>query len=104
MIINMLLREKDKQQLLGIALRTIHTPIEIWAFGSRVNGSAHDTSDLDLVLRTQDLTPLNNVELNNFKHALEQSTIPILIQVLDWAQIPRSFHHNIMQKYTVLKN
>lgn len=100
----MLLREKDKQQLLTVALRTIKTPVEIWAFGSRVNGDAHDTSDLDLVLRTKDLTPLNNNELNNFKHAIQQSTIPILIQVLDWASIPTSFHQNILQKYEVLKN
>lgn len=99
----MILREKDKQQLLSIATHTIHTPIEIWAFGSRVNGNAHDTSDLDLVIRTKDLTPLSSVELNNFKHALEQSTIPILIQVLDWARIPNSFHQNILQQYIVLK-
>ena len=46
----MILREKDKIQLINIATQTIKTPSQIWAFGSRVNGDAHDTSDLDLVI------------------------------------------------------
>lgn len=30
----------------------VHVPqAEVWAFGSRVTGAAHDASDLDLVLR-----------------------------------------------------
>ena len=29
-----------------------HLPgVEVWAYGSRVNGRSHDGSDLDLVLR-----------------------------------------------------
>jgi hypothetical protein len=38
----MILREKDKIQLINIATQTIKTPSQIWAFGSRVNGDAHD--------------------------------------------------------------
>ena len=34
------------------ALLREHVPdAEVWAFGSRVNGSSHEASDLDLVLR-----------------------------------------------------
>jgi len=98
----MLLRAKDKQQLFAIASRTLHTPLEIWAYGSRVNGDAHDTSDLDLVLRTQGLSRLNHSEFYDFKEALEESTIPILIQVFDWANIPESFRQNIQRRYAVL--
>jgi len=98
----MFLREKDKQQLLAIASRTLHTPLEIWAYGSRVNGDAHDTSDLDLVVRTQNLSRLNYSEFYAFKEALEQSTIPILIQVFDWVNIPESFQQNIRKGYEVL--
>ena len=98
----MMLRDKDKQQLFAIASRTLHTPLEIWAYGSRVNGDAHDTSDLDLVLRTKNLSRLNHREFYNFKEALEESTIPILIQVFDWANIPESFRQNILKRYEVL--
>ena len=34
------------------ALLCEHLPdVEVWAYGSRVNGQSHDGSDLDLVLR-----------------------------------------------------
>ncbi len=98
----MIIREKDKQQLLTIAARTLHTPLEIWAYGSRVNGDAHDTSDLDLVVRTQNSSRLNASEFYAFKEALTESTIPILIQVFDWASIPESFQQNISKQYEIL--
>jgi len=99
----MLLRDKDRQALLEIAATTLKTPVEIWAYGSRVNGDAHDTSDLDLVIRTTHLTPLDHSELHNFITALDDSNIPILIQAFDWSSLPESFHHNILQKYEILK-
>lgn len=35
-----------------VALLGQHVPqAEVWAYGSRVNGGAHEGSDLDLVLR-----------------------------------------------------
>ena len=54
----MLLRDKDRQALLQIFSST-KTPMEIWAYGSRVNGTVHSGSDLDLVARTPDLKPLS---------------------------------------------
>jgi predicted nucleotidyltransferase len=47
----MLLRNKDRERLIAI-FETSPVPIEVWAYGSRVNGSAHEGSDLDLVIRT----------------------------------------------------
>ncbi len=47
----MLLREKDKIRLLDI-FSTANADMEIWAYGSRVNGDAHNGSDLDLVILT----------------------------------------------------
>jgi hypothetical protein len=44
--IDMLIREKDKQTLQDI-FATIHLPVEVWAYGSRVTGTAHTGSDLD---------------------------------------------------------
>jgi len=69
-----------------------------------VNGSAHDTSDLDLVLRSEHLTRLDSEEWAAFKAAVEESTIPILIQAFDWANMPASFHDNILRQYAVLKS
>ncbi|WP_395946463.1 nucleotidyltransferase domain-containing protein [Caedibacter taeniospiralis] len=99
----MLLRDKDRELLIALAVKTLKTPCEIWAYGSRVDGSAHDGSDLDLVIRTKNLAPLNALMLQAFKDAIQTSNIPILVQVLDWARIPQSFHSNILKNYAVLK-
>ncbi|MCY3777616.1 MAG: nucleotidyltransferase domain-containing protein, partial [Candidatus Aminicenantes bacterium] len=41
------------------ALLREHVPdVEVWAYGSRVNGQSHEGSDLDLVLRSPTLEPL----------------------------------------------
>ncbi|MBU2393339.1 MAG: hypothetical protein KKH70_08350 [Gammaproteobacteria bacterium] len=37
------------------------------------------------------------------KEALQQSTLPILVDVHDWALLPKSFHSNIEDEYVVLQ-
>jgi predicted nucleotidyltransferase len=92
-------REKDKKALIDRAHKTIKMPSQIWAFGSRVTGEAHDTSDLDLVIVTPEDQKITSEEFLNFTDQLTDSNIPILIQVLDWHKIPESFHHNILRHY-----
>ena len=80
-----------------------HIPsVEVWAYGSRVNGSAHDASDLDLVLRSPALEPLGP-EFSELSEALEESNIPILVQVHDWARLPEGFRKEIQQAYVVIQ-
>ena len=38
----------------------------------------------------------------NFKEMIKESNIPILVQVLDWNRIPKSFHDNILKNYVTL--
>ncbi|MCF2487613.1 nucleotidyltransferase domain-containing protein [Dyadobacter sp. CY347] len=96
----MLLREKDKNALYAI-FQSIATPIEVWAYGSRVNGKAHSGSDLDLVLRTMDLSPLSLDEFDILSEKITNSNIPILVELRDWARLPASFHDNIQANYEV---
>ena len=98
----MILREKDRLEIIAIADRTLKTPLEIMTYGSRVTGEAHDTSDLDLAVRCKNGKPLEFLELSRFKQAIEDSSIPIIIQVFDWFLLPESFQHNILQKFEVL--
>ena len=100
----MLLRNKDRVSILHIAKQTLKTPLEIWAYGSRVNGDAHDMSDLDLVVLTESKGKLDINELMDFKNILQKSNIPILIQVLDFNRIPESFQKNILNDYKILLN
>ena len=55
------------------------------------------------MVRTDDLARLDIDEFIDFKEALTNSNIPILIKVMDWGRIPQSFHKNILLKYEVLK-
>jgi predicted nucleotidyltransferase len=96
----MILRKKDREMIVKIAERTISKPFHIWAYGSRVNGKAHETSDLDLVIKKDEKLPIN--ELTEFKENLKLSNIPIIVQTVDWNRIPESFQKNIMNSYEVL--
>lgn len=75
---------------------------EVWAYGSRIKGTSHDGSDLDLVVKGKEKSPDAIDHLIKFKEKLQSSNIPILIQVLDWEYIPKSFQDNIKQHYQVL--
>ena len=57
---------------------------------------------MDLVLRTPNLEPLGP-EFSKLVEALEESNIPILVQVHDWARLPKSFHREIQRAYVVLQ-
>ncbi len=96
----MLLRKKDKQTLLQI-FSSASVPIEVWAYGSRINGTAHDGSDLDLVIRSADLKRLPLEVLGDLTEKIQESDIPILVELRDWAMLPESFHHNIEQQCEV---
>jgi predicted nucleotidyltransferase len=76
---------------------------EVWAYGSRVRGASHDGSDLDLVVRNpSDLNaPID--EIFEVKEAFEQSNIPFLVDILDWARLPESFQEEILKDYVIVQ-
>ena len=85
------------------ALLSEHVPgVEVWAYGSRVNGESHDGSDLDLALRGPALEPLDG-GYYDLLEAIEKSSIPILVQTHDWAMLPESFHREIERDYIVVQ-
>lgn len=81
-----------------------HLPqVEVWAYGSRVNGDGHEASDLDLVVR-QPVDPKQETpQLWELKEALVESNLPIRVDVVDWARIPASFHSEIERAYVVVQ-
>ena len=85
------------------ALLHKHLPdVEVWAYGSRVNGRSHDGSDLDLVLRSPQLAEIDISRLADFIEALQDSTIPFLVEAHDWARLPKSFRREIEREHVVL--
>ena len=76
--------------------------VDVWAYGSRVNGKSHPASDLDLVLRAPHLNNIDGIKLIDLKSALTDSNIPFLVEVRDWSLLPKSFHEEIKKNYIVL--
>jgi predicted nucleotidyltransferase len=97
----MILRDKDRHTLLAI-FSTSEIPMEVWAYGSRVSGEAHEGSDLDLVIRTPNLQSLPIEAFLKLKEKIRDSNIPIKVDLFDWARLPQSFHRNIEAQYEVL--
>lgn len=81
-----------------------HTPqAEVWAFGSRINGTGHEGSDLDIVLRNPSGLKQSIAGFFELEEALQESSLPILIEMHDWAHLPASFHAEISRRYVVLQ-
>jgi predicted nucleotidyltransferase len=88
------LKIKYKQMLLDIF--SAHLPnAEVWAYGSRVTGDAHDGSDLDLVIVPEIGKKLPLEVLSELKIKIRDSNVPILVDLFDWTRLPESFQRNI---------
>ncbi|OGX90200.1 nucleotidyltransferase family protein [Hymenobacter coccineus] len=97
------LRPKDLTLLHDLIARHLPPAVAVWAYGSRVNGDAHDGSDLDVVLRGPDLQALPTGVASRFREALTDSNLPIFVDVHDWALLPASFHPRILTRYEVVR-
>lgn len=84
-------------------LRTQLPNAEVWAYGSRVNGDYHDTSDLNLVVRQPNDLRHRQAKLDEVIEASSKSNLPIFVQLVDWASIPDAFHNEIAAKYVVVQ-
>lgn len=83
-------------------LLALHVPdAEVLAFGSRVQGTAHQGSDLDLVVRNPSEMEKPQTNLSSLQQAFSDSKLPILVDVLDWATLPENFRNEILRGGTV---
>jgi predicted nucleotidyltransferase len=90
-------------QMVQAILQTHLPKAEVWAYGSRVNGDYYEASDLDLVVRQPEDLSRQQINLDEVIDAFSESNLPIIVQLVDWARIPESFHDEIMAKYAVIQ-
>jgi predicted nucleotidyltransferase len=90
-------------ELVKALLRAQVPHLEVWAYGSRVTGSGHEASDLDLVLRNPQNLREETAALYDLKEAFTESNLPIRVDVMDWARIPASFHSEIERAHVVVQ-
>lgn len=73
---------------------------EIRVFGSRIHGTTKPYSDIDIALKCAE--PIDRGTMSRLKEALQESTLPIRVDVLDWESISEEFRGVIEEGYVVL--
>ena len=73
---------------------------KVWAFGSRVKGTATLRSDLDLVVFSSNQQALAVFQL---QQAFEESSLPFRVDVLIWDHLTPSMQQNISAHYAVIQ-
>lgn len=71
---------------------------EIWAYGSRVKGEAHEGSDLDMVVKSFN----SNKNIYKLRELINDSNIPILTDILEFEKLPKTFQEEIEKEYVVI--
>jgi uncharacterized protein len=94
------LAPQDVSAILAFLQRYI-PDVEVWAFGSRVRGTARPFSDLDLVVVND--KPLQAQTRAELTYALSESNLPIKVDLVEWAGTSESFRDIILQEHLVLK-
>jgi predicted nucleotidyltransferase len=74
---------------------------EVWAFGSRVKGTAKPYSDLDLVVLGD--VPLELALQAELAEAFDESDLPWRVDVVDWATTSDRFRALIAQCKVVVQ-
>lgn len=90
---------EQRKALLALLQRFI-PGVAVWAYGSRVKGTARANSDLDLVAF---VTPSHLPLVSELKDALAESNIPFLVDLHVWDEVPERFHEIIRNEYVVLQ-
>lgn len=97
-MVNILLEQKYLDEIILI-IKRIYPKSVVWAYGSRVNGTAHEGSDLDLVIKEYGQ---DNTNLFDLREELNNSNIPFLIDIFELAKLPENFQIEIKKNYVVI--
>jgi len=82
-------------------LRRHVTGREVWAFGSRVKGTAKPYSDLDLVLMGDQPLPLSTMA--DLAEDFTESDLPFKVDLVDWATTGERFRKIIKGERVVVQ-
>ena len=78
-----------------------HLPeIEVWAYGSRVKGTARPASDLDLVTFA---SAGQNEAVSRLREAFDESPLPFRVDLFVWDKVPEEFRRNIEEVRVVVQ-
>lgn len=90
-----------KQLAIVRAILAEHVPhAKVWAFGSRVLGTARRFSDLDLAV--EDHEELSISSWGNLRHAFQESDLPISVDILDMRTVKQPFKRIVERQRVIL--
>ncbi len=96
-----LLQLNEKHLALIRELLNRHLPgVEVWAYGSRIKGTAKPWSDLDLVVFAD---PSQQNAVGELREAFEESDLPFRVDLFVWDELPASFKENINENHLLLQ-
>ena len=73
---------------------------EVWAYGSRVKGTAKPWSDLDLVVFAG---ASQRTIVEELREAFEESDLPFRVDLFVWDELPEAFKATIEKEHVVLQ-
>ena len=73
-----------------------HTPVDVYLFGSWARGTQRPTSDIDVAIESAE--PLPRALLASLREALEESTIPNRVDVVDLAETDAAFRDRVRRE------
>ena len=94
----LLIAPKHLDEIRSIIAR-LYPEAVVWAYGSRVDGSAHEASDLDLAVVDFGRTDGDIMTLRN---ALSESNVPFPVDVSNYKLLPKSFQEEIAKNFVVI--
>lgn len=98
----MILNEKHKASIIQILKDNLKIESEVIAYGSRIRGDCHDASDLDIIIKSKSGKPLPKEDFRLIAKNFQESNIPIMIDLRDWALVPEYFHKYINEQNELL--
>jgi predicted nucleotidyltransferase len=81
--------EARHKRIVADLLRDVPVEIEILIFGSRVHGTPHRSSDLDICLKGNG--PLDPKVLGDLEDRMRDSLLPFKVDLLDYARATPEF-------------
>ncbi len=89
-----------QQQSIVRSILHQHIPhATVWAFGSRVSGSARHTSDLDLTV----ISPIDTPALLTVREAFSESDLDIKIDIIRWHDLPLPLQQHIVNHHVIVQ-
>jgi uncharacterized protein len=75
--------------------------VEVWAYGSRIKGTARPASDLDLAAFA---APDQALRVSELKEAFQESNLPFRVDLFVWDDVPEKFKQTIEAEHVVVQS